>query len=173
MVSSMKGHVLDVGSCDGYFTHEVLRSSKARSIIGIDVLQHAVEYAQKRYEHIKELSFQYGEAHALNFPDGTFDNVVCLEALEHVEDPKQVLSEMKRVLKKNGSVYILIPAENLLFQLIWPIWTLWRGKIWKGSHLHQYKKDQVLTYIQEAGFTIDVNHRFLWGMLQFVHAHKA
>ncbi len=172
MVRDMKGIVLDVGSCDGYFTHEVLTSSKASKIIGIDVLKHAVAYAQERYKDIHELSFQFGEAHHLDFPDCMFDNVVCLEALEHVEDPRIVLREMKRVLKKDGSIYILIPAENLLFQVIWPLWTLWRGRIWKGSHLHQYKKNQVISYIQDAGFEVRKNHTFLWGMLQFVHAQR-
>lgn len=171
-VHNLSGNVLDIGSCDGYFTHDVLKRSQATHITGIDVLEHAVAYAKKRYARVKKLSFQYGEAHALPFKKGTFDNIMCLEALEHVEDPRIVLKEMKRVLKKNGSIYILIPAENMLFKIIWPIWTLWRGKIWKGSHLHQYEKDQVLAYMRDAGFEIDVNHRFLANMLQFVIAHK-
>ncbi len=171
-IKNMSGNVLDIGSCDGYFTYDVLKRSQAKHITGIDVLDHAIAYAQKRYSKVKKLSFQYGEAHALPFAKQSFDNIICLEALEHVEDPRIVLKEMKRVLKKDGRIYILIPAENMLFKIIWPVWTLWRGKIWKGSHLHQYEKDQVLTYMREAGFEVEVNHRFLANMLQFVIARK-
>lgn len=169
-IGDVRGDVLDIGSCDGYFTNVILQKSRANHIIGIDVLHHAVAYAQKRYKKNPYLSFQYGEAHTLPFKDNTFDHVFCLEALEHVEDPLIVLKEMRRVLKPKGKIHILIPAENMLFKVIWAAWTQYRGKIWDGSHLHQYENDEVLGYIKKAGFKVNVNHKFLGNMLQFVVA---
>lgn len=169
-IEDVEGEVLDIGCCDGYFTQFILKNSKARHITGIDVLDHAITYAQKRYKKEKRLSFQLGEAHGLSFKDKSFDHIFCLEALEHVEDPLVVLKEMKRVLKPKGKIYILIPAENMLFKIIWSVWTHYRGKIWDGSHLHQYENDEVLGYIKKAGFTVRVNHKFLGSMLQFVIA---
>ncbi len=44
----------------------------------------------------------------LPFGDGVFDYVFCLEVLEHIHSPFQILSELKRVSKK----YIIISVPN-------------------------------------------------------------
>jgi ubiquinone/menaquinone biosynthesis C-methylase UbiE len=169
-IGDINGNVLDIGCCDGYFTNFILQNSQAKHLTGIDVLKHAITYAQKRYRNEDRLTFQLGEAHALQFKDKAFDHIFCLEALEHVEDPLIVLKEMRRVLKPGGKIHILIPAENMLFKVIWAAWTHYRGKIWHGSHLHEYENDEVLRYIKKAGFKVKVNHKFLGNMLQFVIA---
>lgn len=52
------------------------------------------------------------DAHWLPFGTGVFDGVICSEMLEHVPDPVHVLSEIRRVLKKNGTVLISVPFLN-------------------------------------------------------------
>ncbi len=46
------------------------------------------------------------DAHALPFRDGEFEVVLCTEVLEHVKDPIQVISELRRVLKIGGKVIL-------------------------------------------------------------------
>lgn len=46
------------------------------------------------------------DAGALSFVDGTFDAVTCLEALEFMWDPAQVLRELRRVLKSGGVLLV-------------------------------------------------------------------
>lgn len=48
-----------------------------------------------------------GDAHQLPFRDGIFDGVVCLNAFEHFRDPLKVVSEIQRVLRPGGFVYVL------------------------------------------------------------------
>ena len=45
----------------------------------------------------------------LSFKDGIFDCVVALDFLEHIEDDDALLSEIRRVLKPKGKVYISVP----------------------------------------------------------------
>lgn len=47
----------------------------------------------------------------LQYPNEYFDSVLCLEVLEYLEpqDIKKALSELGRVLKKNGKVFISLP----------------------------------------------------------------
>ena len=163
----LTGKILDIGCCDGLFTKVILDNSKADSITGIDVLEPAIRHAQKRYKKNKKLHFQLGEAHKLPFKAKTFDHVFCLEALEHVEDPSQVIKEMRRVLKPGGSVHILVPRENTLFNIIWFFWTKYRGKIWNGTHIHDYTPEDIRNFLKIQGFTLKVNHPFMLGMLQF------
>lgn len=46
------------------------------------------------------------DAHALPFKDNEFSTVLCTEVLEHVRDPKTVLSEIYRVLKPGGVIIL-------------------------------------------------------------------
>jgi SAM-dependent methyltransferase len=46
---------------------------------------------------------------ALPFKSGSFDVVACTEVLEHVENPRQALSEMRRVLKRGGKLLLSVP----------------------------------------------------------------
>jgi SAM-dependent methyltransferase len=47
-----------------------------------------------------------GDAHALPFPDASFDTVVCSEVFEHLNDPVKAVSEMKRVLTPGGTLVL-------------------------------------------------------------------
>jgi len=43
MIETVSGSVLDIGSADGVFTKVILDKSKAKKIIGIDVLESSVD----------------------------------------------------------------------------------------------------------------------------------
>ena len=54
------------------------------------------------------VNYVNGSAHDVPFPDGFFDYVFCSNALDHFEDPALAISEMKRILKPNGHVIMVI-----------------------------------------------------------------
>jgi len=59
-----------------------------------------------------KFSFQYGDASALPFPDGSFDLSVCLSTLDHLPTPEarqRALNEMARVTRPGGHVIITVP----------------------------------------------------------------
>ncbi len=173
LVEPRGGMILDIGCADGTFSKVILGRSKAERLVGIDVLPRSISYAKRRFARSKKLSFRIADAHALPFENKTFDLIVCLEALEHIEDPQKVILEMHRVLKDRGKVITLVPTENLLFKfIVWPLWLLWRGKIWRGTHLHRFAADQILDKMRSGGFEITDNHKFLLGMLQAVKVKK-
>lgn len=47
--------------------------------------------------------------HDIPLPDGSFEGIFCTGTLEHVEDPKKVLSEIYRLLTKGGIVHVEVP----------------------------------------------------------------
>lgn len=46
------------------------------------------------------------DAHALPFPDAAFNLVLCTEVLEHLLRPSVAIAEMRRVLKKDGTLIL-------------------------------------------------------------------
>tara|TARA_B100001989_G_scaffold225700_1_gene180888 strand:+ start:846 stop:1496 length:651 start_codon:yes stop_codon:yes gene_type:complete len=49
------------------------------------------------------------DAENMPFDNGTFDLVVCQAVLEHVQNPKNIVNEINRVLKKQGLFYCTVP----------------------------------------------------------------
>ena len=92
--------VLEVGSGLGILAEEVSRKVGGGRVVGVERASEQLEATWRR-AHAR-LEFVRGDAHALGFPDSSFDLVYCRYLLEHVADPAQVLREMRRVLKEGG-----------------------------------------------------------------------
>ncbi len=51
----------------------------------------------------------FGDINNLSFDSESFDAVVCLEVLEYVKTPEKAISEMSRVIKKEGTLILSVP----------------------------------------------------------------
>jgi SAM-dependent methyltransferase len=85
------------------------RVSPEVSLVGIDHSSALVERA--RQETAGEglsanVEYLTGDAHDLPFPDADFDVVTLHTLISHVEDPRSVLAETRRVLRPGGTVAI-------------------------------------------------------------------
>jgi SAM-dependent methyltransferase len=100
--------VLDMACGEGYGS-EVL-SRGAASVVGVDANPEAHEHARLRYRR-QNLTFERGLVETYGEP-GTFDAVVFLQTIEHVQDPAAVLAHFRSLLAPGGAAYISTP--NLL-----------------------------------------------------------
>ncbi|MCE0504216.1 bifunctional 2-polyprenyl-6-hydroxyphenol methylase/3-demethylubiquinol 3-O-methyltransferase UbiG [Roseivivax sp. GX 12232] len=93
--------VLDLG-CAGGFMAEALARRGAR-VTGIDPAEEALAAARA---HAAEggltIRYDQGVGEALPYGDASFDSVVCVDVLEHVQDLDKVLAEVARVLRPGG-----------------------------------------------------------------------
>lgn len=102
--------ILEVGCGTGAMLRLLARRGDFKGqALGIDhsrqFIDAAREFAQR--EHVDgQLSFDVGDAHALDFPPGTFDAVIAHTMISHVTDPATVLGEMACVVKPGGTVVI-------------------------------------------------------------------
>jgi ubiquinone/menaquinone biosynthesis C-methylase UbiE len=98
-------HVLEVGSGSGGPALFAVELTGAR-VTGIDINEHAIA-AGTKMAHDRGLE---GQTHFLQvdaglplpFPDGTFDAIICIDAVIHLPDRPHVLAEWHRVLKSGG-----------------------------------------------------------------------
>jgi ubiquinone/menaquinone biosynthesis C-methylase UbiE len=174
LIEPVKGKVLDVGSADGMFSKVILDKTKAKELVGIEVLKSSVNWANKHWKRNKKMKFMVGDAHNLDFKSNTFDAVFCLEVLEHVYQPREVLKEFKRVLKKGGYGIFLVPSDSLLFRSIWFLWLNFypRGGVWKETHIQTYRDNFLPKICKEAGFKVEKEKKFILGMLHAVKVKK-
>ena len=101
--------ILDIGCGPGLLLSEL--QNNGREIFGVDLSPIALEFCKKR--GLKNVSL--ADAGALPFSDNTFDVVLLLDMLEHVQDDSGVLREARRVLKSEGIVIIFVPCFNFLW----------------------------------------------------------
>jgi SAM-dependent methyltransferase len=102
------GRVLDMACGEGYGS-EVL-SRAAASVVGVDANPEAHEHARLRYRR-QNLTFERGLVDTYGQPQ-SFDAVVFLQTIEHVQDPLAVLEHFRSLLAPGGVAYISTP--NLL-----------------------------------------------------------
>lgn len=91
--------VLDIGCSSGVITG--LLATTAASTIGIDVDEPALARAAAE-AHRPGLEFRKMSADALDFPNESFDVVVCNQMYYWLEDPSRLMAEVARVLGRGG-----------------------------------------------------------------------
>ena len=93
--------VLEVSSGRGGGANFMMRHFQPRSYTGVDYSKQAVKFARRHYS-VERLSFAYGNAEALNFPDQSFDIVINLEASMYYPNITKFFDQVQRVLKGDG-----------------------------------------------------------------------
>ena len=95
------GHLLEIGVGNG--SH--LPLYKSHKIIGIDTSASMLEIARRKMHMNIELVQMNGEN--LLFQDHVFDYIVLSHVIAVVNNPEKLLEETCRVLKPNGTIFIL------------------------------------------------------------------
>ncbi|RKZ78692.1 MAG: hypothetical protein DRR19_26020 [Candidatus Parabeggiatoa sp. nov. 1] len=100
--SLKNARLLDIGTGNGEISHFL---SKEFDVISVDIEDHRNSTEGYMFLITTE---------SLPFPDEYFDVVVSNHVIEHVSDQQLHLSEIARVLKPNGVVYLATPNR------LWP-----------------------------------------------------
>lgn len=161
--------ILDVGCASGHITSRIAQLFPSAKVIGVDAYKKTIDYGQKIHP---EVQFLHADAHKLPFDNNTFGIVTCIETLEHVLNPPEVLAEIHRVLARKGVLVIGQDTDSLLFNIIWGIWTKTKGRVWAGSHLHPFKPKELEKLFRDLGFKILEKRYSQFGLEVFIKCQK-
>jgi ubiquinone/menaquinone biosynthesis C-methylase UbiE len=99
--------VLEIASGPGYFCIELARLGDFK-ITGLDISSDVVDIARANaVEAAVTVDFIHGSASDIQFPDGAFNFVFCSWAFKNFMQPAEVLKEVYRVLKPEGTALIV------------------------------------------------------------------
>lgn len=100
--------ILDVGCGAGGMLEPLARYG---DVTGVDMQQELVDFCHERgFPNVV-----LGDAYDLPAADGTVDLLTLFDTIEHVPDDARVLTEVHRVLKPGGIVFISVPAYQFLY----------------------------------------------------------
>lgn len=105
--------VLDVGCANGQHTLKAARYCK--KIIGFDIDASQLEIANddKEKKNINNVEFKQGSAERVfPFKNNSFDKVLILDVLEHLNRRKFVINQIHRMLRPGGLLLLAVPNKD-------------------------------------------------------------
>jgi len=128
--------VLDVGCGSSPILHAIARKS---DVIGVDLSKRMLQ-RQREEGQTLNVSLVLGVGEQLPIRDHSIELATCLELVEHVADPNELLTEIVRTLKIDGQIIISTPNS-----LTNPYAS---GSI---DHLRAYKLPELATLLSKFG----------------------
>lgn len=95
--------ILDAGCGTGVFTLDIL--AWGAHLIGLDISLPMLRRSREKARGYL-LQIVLGDMLSLPFPEGSFDRVISVTALEFIEDAKEAIQELFRVAKKGGTIVV-------------------------------------------------------------------
>lgn len=150
LLSAKKGRVLEVGSGSGSFLLSLMSHNPALQGYGCDISFLSLVYAKKN----SSIAFTQAEASKLPYRSNSFDVILLIDILEHVEHPEQVLHEIKRILKEDGVIHCFSPCEGTFASVYW-LFSLLGLPDYKKKYVGHIQKFKVSTIASSfADFSI-------------------
>ncbi len=141
--------ILDVAAGSGRLALAVRLSGQlpdARWVL-LDASRKMLAQARDRLGQDDRLHFIAHTAQQLPFDDDLFDVVACLEALEFMPNPEAVLTELTRVLRPGGLLFIT--------NRVGPQARFMPGRVWTHAQVFQLLKARNMRAISIRPFLVD------------------
>ena len=132
--------VLDVGCSFGHGAW-LLVACGAERLTAVDLDRQRLGVAHDVLRNMQDSSLLAMNAQRLAFKDQSFQVATCFEVIEHVENPADFLSEVRRILTNQGILLLTTPNRSVrLFSLQRP---------WNPEHLREYTLDGLGRALQQ------------------------
>ena len=103
-----KGRIVDVGCGRGEFLYAA--KEEGWDAVGTDISETFVRYAKEKYG-VKAIA---GDLTRSGLEEGSFDAACLISVIQYVQDPKATLEIIRKLLKKDGILYIEATNEDAL-----------------------------------------------------------
>lgn len=135
-----KGTCADIACGTGYgsFILVTQYAHLVDKIIAVDIDLPSIEWARSRYSHP---SIEYIQSDALAFKSSRpLQNIISLETIEHLPDPKAFVHHMNEQLSAGGRFIASVPITPSMDV--------------NPYHLHDFTRNSFLAIFSEGGFTV-------------------
>ncbi len=145
--ASENSNVLDYGCNTGRHASYV-KQAYGYNVMGADINTTAIAACKRKGIKAEVITKKFFEKYS-----SFFDIIINSHVLEHVDDPKDFLVDIRGMLKDGGTFVIAIPQERIRGDITIPqiLYFFLRLKF-ENPHKHKFSKNQLYTLLDEAGF---------------------
>ena len=106
-------HILDAGAGFGQYTYYLSKINKSWNILSIDLKEEQVSDCNDFFRKIKKnaVLFKTGDLTKFNL-ENSFDLIVCVDVMEHIEEDELVFNNFYNSMKKDGMLIISTPSDQ-------------------------------------------------------------
>lgn len=165
--SRAEGDVLEIAAGTARNLEHYLEGVR---LTGVELSPEMAELGRKRAKDLgREIDMRVGDAEALDFPDESFDTVVCTYGLCTIPDYRAAVREAKRVLRPGGRILLAEhvrspnPIVRTIQRLIDPL-----AHRFGGDHLLR----EPVEPLADEGFEVEELKRSKAGFVELVAARK-
>ncbi len=146
-------HLLEVGCGTGNVLRVLDEGFPGATIIGMDLFAEGLHFAR----HRTGAALVQGDMHRPPFTD-QFEVIGLFDVLEHLPDDRQVLRDLRMMLKDDGVLLITVPAHR----------RLWSYFDEAAHHCRRYEPDELRQKLGEAGYEIEYFTQFMMSIFPIV-----
>jgi SAM-dependent methyltransferase len=142
--------VFEAGSGMGNLTAQLL---DRESLVVADIDERHLRSIEKRFGHLENIKAVRGDLQDPGFYEGLpgeFDSVLCVNVLEHLDDPDVAVSEFYKATRPGGKVLVLVPAHEWLFS---------EADTALG-HRTRYTETTLRQLLDDAGYVVEDLYQF-------------
>jgi SAM-dependent methyltransferase len=143
---ALGSRVLEAGFGTGNLTRLLLDRQR---LVAVDNDPFYVDQIDQKLGHLENVTFIKAdledEALYAKLEDERFDTVVCVNVIEHLDQPLRALKGFRSVLRQGGRAVILVPAHQFLFS----------ETDRALEHRRRYEVGNLRELLKQAGFTLE------------------
>lgn len=145
--------LLDIGCGSGV---DLISSAKyVKKAVGLDIDKNSLSTANYLFKKsgLKNIKFLEHDANQkLPFKNNSFDKIVCSDVLEHLKKRDLALKEIKRVFKKNGSLFLVVDNPDTSWKKLLNSYGLFYYA--DPEHFYEYPLEEITKVLKKTGFNI-------------------
>jgi ubiquinone/menaquinone biosynthesis C-methylase UbiE len=166
-----RGRALDIGTGPGQIVLKLAYRLSLWKFVGVDRSTGMIQQAQASLASaINDLAgrvgFQVADGNRLDFPDASFDLVICNSVLHHLAEPQNLLAEMARLVKPTGAILLRDLRRPSRFK--YPFHVRWHGRKYSGT-MYKLYCDSVHAAYTSPELQKMLNSSPLYGARVFTH----
>jgi SAM-dependent methyltransferase len=132
--------LFEIGCGTGFVLEGLRRAFPRLHLVGGELHPQGLEHASRR---LPQLDLLQVDARRLPF-DGEFDVVGAFDVLEHIDDDRRVLEQMRAAVRPGGGILITVPQHPLL----------WSAMDDYSEHKRRYRHTELEAKVSAAGFSL-------------------
>lgn len=145
--------VLEVGCGTGNVLRVLDQVCPNGTVVGMDLFAEGLKYAQQR----TSAALVQGDMHHSPFAS-QFDIIGLFDVLEHLPDDRQVLRDLKGMLRENGILLLTVPAHPGLWSYFDEV----------SHHCRRYQPDELKHKLVETGYDVEYITQYMMSIFPLV-----